>query len=96
MKVFAATDRDNELERMRVEFTAEDIDTFEGLIERLDALLKVEAALDVVAERAQTILGSDTPTVTQAAREMIVELVRGWDPSLAPREGEVFTFSESP
>jgi phage FluMu protein gp41 len=78
MKVFPATQRDNEREVMRCELTAGDVETLELLAERVEILLKIEEVLGVVAIQSPFILGTDVPTVTAEGLELLRRLVAGW------------------
>jgi hypothetical protein len=78
MKAFVATKRDNERGIMRLELDGTDVEILEGLVDRLERLEKIEAALDIVAFQSPYILGHDLPTVTKEGRKLLQAIIKGW------------------
>lgn len=78
MRAFPATARDNDRGIMRLELDGDDIELLEAVVERLEALEKIEEALDVVASRSPFILGSDTPTATAEGTTLLRGILGGW------------------
>lgn len=79
MKIYATTKEDNKKGIMRLELDGADLELLEELQDRVERLLKIEEALEVVSINAVSIFGVDTPTVTADGAKFLQAIVDGWD-----------------
>jgi len=87
MRVFKPTERDNEKGVMRLELSAEDVETLESLVARLEVLVEIEEIMNSRAVYSPFITGEDMPHVTRQGMELIRQIVIGWGPEWYDEDG---------
>jgi hypothetical protein len=79
VKIFATTPEDNKRNVMRLELDGADVELLEELVDRVERLVKVEEALDVVGIQSVGMFGQDLPTVSAEGAKFLKRIVDGWD-----------------
>lgn len=74
MKIFDMTERDRQLDRLRVEFSGHDLDLLEGVYDRLCVLLKIEDAMESMAVPSPSFFGTGVPWPTADGIKLLGEL----------------------